>query len=185
MDVEKLIDKAKTGDTDAFEALYDLYSDRIFRYIRIKVQHQQQAEDLLQEVFIKVWRALPRLETNSNFPAWTYRIAHNAINDHFRKAYRTPQMVSIDEDLNIASSAQSPDENLSRKLDLAAVKEQLDLLPPQYKLVLELRFVQDFTIPEVAAVLGKTQVAVRILQHRALKKLKAILRETHDELEKI
>jgi RNA polymerase sigma-70 factor, ECF subfamily len=185
MDIEKLIDKAKTGDTEAFEALYDQHADRIFRYIRIKVQHHQQAEDLLQETFIKAWRALPRLEANSNFSAWVYKIAHNAINDHFRRVYRTPQMVNIDDEMNIAAPVHFS-EDVSRKFDVEAIRKELDLLSPQHKLVLELRFVQDFTIPEVAAVLGKSQVAVRIIQHRALKKLKGILGETYDnEPEKI
>ena len=59
MQNKDLVQRAQQGDAQAFEKIYDLYAQKIFRFIKCKIQNQQQAEDVLQEVFIKAWRALP------------------------------------------------------------------------------------------------------------------------------
>ncbi|MBU6447882.1 sigma-70 family RNA polymerase sigma factor [Patescibacteria group bacterium] len=179
MELAEAVLKAKQGDSHAFGVIYDSFADKIFRYIKIKIQDPAQAEDILQEVFVKAWRGLPNLKTDGlNFSAWIYRIASNAINDHFRKVYRTPKMVDIEE-VNIAMPY-SIEDRYQTDEEIEKMKKCFDLLPSQYKEVLELRYVRDFTTAEIAAITGKTNLAVRLIQHRALKKLKEIMDNSYD-----
>lgn len=179
MELSEAVIKAKQGDSHAFGFIYDSFADKIFRYIKVKIQDQAQAEDILQEVFMKAWNGLPNIKTDGlNFSAWIYRIASNAINDHFRKVYRTPKMVDIEE-VNVIMPY-SIEERYQTGEEIEKMKKCFDLLPAQYKEVLELRYVRDFTTAETAEIIGKTNLAVRLIQHRALKKLKEIMDDIYD-----
>lgn len=177
-DLFKQIKKAQTGDAEAFSEIYDAYSKKLFRYIRAKVSNQQHAEDILQDVFVKIWRGLPAYkEGKGSFNAWAYRIALNALNDFFRKVYRAPEPSEIFEDMEYSfSSLQSGTQSAEKVLDtdfaLIRLKPILAEMPELYRQVLEYRFMQDLNIEEIGEILGKSNLAVRLLQHRALKKLK-------------
>ncbi len=180
MDIGNLIKKSQAGDTRAFAELYDLFSEKIFRYIKLKVQSQQPAEDILQETFIKTWRALPKFKVEGgNFSAWLYKIAGNAVNDYFRKLYRAPETLELNEHIDVADS-RSFLEQVVLENDIESAKLSLAQLPSAYRQVLELRFIQDFTISEAAEILGKSNLAVRLAQHRALKQLRKIISEIND-----
>lgn len=141
----------------------------------MKIPSREQAEDILQETFLKAWQALPKLKLeNLYFGAWLYKIARNLTNDHYRKAYRTPKLEDIDEHFDLASAGDAA-ETAATSLDLMRVRGALPQLKEEYRQVLELRFVQEFSVEETAKVMGKTKVAVRIVQHRALKKLHSLL----------
>jgi len=180
METNELVSKAKQGDEDAFGLLYDSFAKRIFRYICLKIQNREEAEDILQEVFVKAYKGLANLNLDDlNFSAWLYRVTSNTINDHFRKRYRTPEALALDENFDVSSSV-SVYKEMEIKSELEGVKEAMDQLPLQYKQILELRFVQDFSINEIAQILKKNNLSVRLLQHRALKKIKMILHNRHD-----
>src|SRR3989344_5642501 len=108
-----LVERAQAGDREAFGKLYDEYADRLFRFIKIKIQHSQQAEDILQDSFIKVWRNLRQFEPTrtGSFQAWVYRITLNCINDHFRQMYRKPEALELNENCDKASG-----ENLAKEV---------------------------------------------------------------------
>jgi len=181
METNELVAKVKSGDSEAFGQIYDVFAQRIFRYIRVKVQNRPEAEDILQEVFVKAYRGLDTLKMEDlNFSAWLYRIASNTINDHFRKKYRTPEIVGIDEHFDIAGKV-SVYKEAETHSDAEQVMSALEDLPEQYKQVLELRFIQDFSLSEIAVILKKSNLSVRLLQHRALKKVKKLL-ATRDEV---
>ena len=180
MDTSELLKKAQRGEQEAFGQLYDEFADRIFRFIKIKVNSQQQAEDILQETFLKAWRGLPGLKLRDcNFSAWLYRIAQNTITDHFRKLYRSPENLELDENVEVVSGAQADHEVIQQNTS-EEVRRALAGLPLPYRQVLELRFLQDFSVSETASILNKTNLAVRLTQHRALKKLRLILNESYD-----
>lgn len=169
---------AKNGDQTAFGGLYDMFSAKLYRFISIKIQNQQQAEDILQEAFIKAWKNLHLFSADEgNFQAWIYRITANCVNDYFRKIYRQPESLELNENIDRPSN-----ENLQKavadKLETNQLIGAFDLLPVRYKEVLELRFVQDLSLEETAKILNKSNLAVRVLQHRALKKLKEVVKET-------
>lgn len=179
MEIRELVSKTKQGDQDAFAQLYDQFADRIFKFIKLKVGHQQQAEDILQDTFVKAWKGAGGLKLEGlNFSAWLYRVAHNAVNDYFRKLYRRPETLELNENLDFPSGA-SLTEELDSHQDAQNIKQSLRALPKQYAQVLELRFIQDFTVAETAGILGKSNLSTRLLQHRALKKLKQAISENY------
>ncbi|HVY67937.1 MAG TPA: sigma-70 family RNA polymerase sigma factor [Patescibacteria group bacterium] len=177
MDTNELARLAKAGDAAAFGQLYDQFAQKIYKYIRMKVTDAREAEDLLQEVFLKAHKGLYglRLE-NLNFSAWLYKIAGNAVNDYFRKKYRSPETSPLDETFDVADKT-----SLLREAELASDAERLRgllaLLPDNYRQVLELRFLQDLSLDEVAAIMGKTNLSIRLLQHRALRKVQVLAKK--------
>lgn len=184
MDIDKAILRSKQNDREAFAEVFDHFVDRIYRFIKYKISDQLAAEDILQEVFLKAWLGLPKLpEQDLNFSAWLYKIAGNTVNDYFRKQYRTPSMLSLESVAEVPDVQNAQDilnNSLDTSSDIASLKKAFNRLPVQYKQVLEIRYIQDFTLEETAKMLGKTNLAVRLLQHRALKKLRQIIQQTHD-----
>ena len=178
MEINELVVRAQKGDSEAFGLIYDSFAQRIFRYIRIKIQDRQEAEDILQDVFVKAYKGLGQLhKENLNFSAWLYRIASNTINDYFRKKYRVPETLAIDENFDIAGNV-SLEKEMEIKSDLEIVQHALALLPANYKQVLELRFIQGFSLEEISKILKKSNLSVRLLQYRALKKTQTILSQS-------
>jgi RNA polymerase sigma-70 factor (ECF subfamily) len=179
LNTNELIVKAQEGDTEAFGKLYEYYAQRIFKYVRLKIQDRQEAEDVLQEVFIKAYKGLSSLKLEDlNFNAWLYKVASNTINDRFRKKYRTPEILGIDDRFDI-SDGKSLEKEITLKSDMETAREAFQHLPPLYKQVLELRFLQDLSLDEVAKILNKSNLSVRLLQFRALKKVKLIIQKKY------
>ncbi len=176
MEINQLVSKVKQGDSDAFGLIYDQFVQRIFRYIRLKIQDRQVAEDILQDVFLKAYQGIYKLKTEDlNFSAWLYRIASNTINDYFREKYRKPETLEIDENFDIAGCV-SLQKELEIKFDIENAKKAFELLSPLHKQVLELRFIQEFSPEETAKILHKSNLAIRLIQFRALKKVQIILK---------
>ena len=172
IDLSEFITQAQAGQADSFGRLYDHFSQPIFRFIRAKVQGNEQAEDLLQETFIKAWRGLPTYRPQGgSFSGWLYRIALNAVTDYYRKTGRSVQTVEIMENVDLPA-AENQEQILDSAFDAENLRGLLNQLSEKYRIVLELRFLSDLSIQETAETLGKSELAVRVLQHRALKKLR-------------
>lgn len=175
-DIEKLVAEVQQGSEQAFASLYDEFADRIYKFISFKTSDPEHAEDLLQEVFVKAWHGCKKLELKDlNFSAWLYTVASNTVNDHFRKVYRRPQTVSLDPIFDTAADNDTSD-LVNSSLDAVLLHKALSELPINYKQVLELRFIQELSVEETAKVLKKNSVSVRVLQHRAMKKLERIFK---------
>ena len=180
MEINELVEKARAGDQQAFGQLYDIFADRIFKFISIKVSDSFQAEDVLQDTFVKAWKGLHTLKLEDlNFSAWLYKIARNTVNDFYRKN-GNKQTVELDESMPIPdANAEKFVEQMDIDFSVELLKNSLQKLPQQYRTVLELRYIQDFEIKEVAKILGKTNLAVRLINHRAIIKLKDIINNSH------
>lgn len=178
--INALVKQTQSGDQAAFAALYDVFAQRLYAYIRIKVSDTEKAEDILQEVFLKAWTGCRSLEIKDlNFSAWLYKVTANTINDFYRKTYREPQTVPIEEAAEVAG-IDNPATNASRGLEKRVIEQTLDRLPTHYKEVIELRFLQDFSIADTAQILRSNSVTVRVWQHRAMKELEKLFKEYHD-----
>lgn len=179
--INDLVRQTQSGDQAAFAILYDEFAQRLYAFIRIKVTATEQAEDILQEVFLKAWKGCKALDLETlNFSAWLYKVAANTINDYYRKIYRQPKIVSIDEAQEVAGE-DDPASNATRGLEKHVIRKTVDRLPAHFKEVIELRFFQDFSIIDTARILGKNSVTVRVWQHRAVKQLEQLFREQHYE----
>lgn len=169
-DVGRLLMEAKRGSAQAFSDLYLIYAPKIFRYVFFRVNHRQEAEDLAGDVFVKAWENLPRFKFKSNraFTAWLYTIARNRLID-FRRTSK--QHTRLDEH-DLRSDQSDPVLEIERT---QIVREAIARLPDNYQEIIILRFMEGWTVKELAPFLKKGEGALRVLQHRALRRLREIL----------
>jgi RNA polymerase sigma-70 factor (ECF subfamily) len=166
------ISNAQKGDAQAFARLYDEHVDAIYRYIAIRVPSQQHAEDLTEEVFWRAWKAIGRYRPERPFLHWLYRIAHNlVINDAKRDAKHHSYESMSEAGFTLTDTGPSPDEWFSRQEDIQQLRQAMATLTPEEQTVLTMRFFDDAPYDEIASVVGKSAGSLRVLQHRALKKL--------------
>ncbi len=172
-----LIKAAVGGDSSAFGVLYDRYQAMIYRFVMIKVGRREEAEDITHQVFLSAWQSV-RTYRHKGFPfsSWLYRIARNQIIDHYRAGANRKGEVSI-EKADPESFAVAVDHagNIEAKIELETVRAAVARLRPDYQDVIILRFVEDMSLKESAAALGKSEGAVKLLQHRAIRELKKSL----------
>ncbi|MBU6141878.1 sigma-70 family RNA polymerase sigma factor [Patescibacteria group bacterium] len=166
------IEKAQRGDHEAFGVLYDHYLPQIYRFILFKVGSKAEAEDLTHEVFLSAWRTMPNYRMQGHpLSSWLYQIARNAVIDFYRTAKHHIQIEMVSEDsLQPVASGQ---DSLDRSLEMEQVKKCIAQLRPDYQDLIIMRFIEELPTAEIATVLGKSEGAVRLMQHRALNDLKA------------
>lgn len=171
----EIIDLVHAGNQRAYGELYKRYLDEIYRYLYYRVaKNQQEAEDLTQEVFIKAWDVISRTKKSkakSNFRALAYRIAHNLSVDRWRTRKNEQSLQAAELGLD-AADLTSPEKRImvqQRNQRLAAAVQDLD---PQLQNVFICRFINQLSHAQTAESLGLKEGHVRVLQHRALKKIK-------------
>lgn len=169
---KQLLELASQGNKQAFGALYQVYFGEIYRYIYYRVYNHEEAEDLTEMVFLKTWEVLQQNQGNhkiENIRAWFYRAAHNRVIDHHRtKKDEQPIEYSIKADQPSLEAMISKEEESEY---LAKLLKQLNPIQQQ---VIILRFINQMSHAETAEVLNKNEAHVRVLQYRALKKLRKI-----------
>lgn len=170
------ISQAQKGDAQAFARLYDQHVDAIYRYIALRVPSRQYAEDLTEDVFWRAWKALPRYRPERPFLHWLYRIAHNLIvDDAKRDAKHRSYEVMAETGHSLQDDGPTPDDNVFQQEDILQLRQALTSLSTDEQTLLTMRFFDNTSYDEIAQVLGKSSGSLRVLQHRALKKLAAKL----------
>ena len=165
-----LVRAAKSGDASAFGELYERYRDAIYRYCLSRTGTAHDAEDLTSDVFVKALHSIDRYqERGLPFVAFLYRIARNAAID---RARTMKQPLSVDELVTEPSSKQNVEADASLAVDRSILLAALTKLKTEHRDVIVMRFIEGYSALEVAAALGKTEGAVRTLQHRALERLR-------------
>ena len=171
----QLLKIAQEGNSEAFGAIYERYAEKVFRYLNAHLGNGLDAEDLTEEVFIRVWRALPDYrERGTPFLSFVFRVARNALIDHYRRERRVVGQVSSDE-VMIADHKPGPGEIVSQQLEQQELREALEGLREDYRNVLILRFLSELDPEDTALAMGRSAGAVRVLQHRALAALRVRL----------
>jgi RNA polymerase sigma-70 factor (ECF subfamily) len=166
IDIPELVTRAKNGDRSAVALLYQIHSQRIFRYIVTRVPTVADAEDLTAEVFVRMVKGLPNYEiSGAPFEAWLYRIATTRVTDFYRDNSRHAH-TELDE--TWSDSAPLPEEQILHNQGLDQLRTALQRLPEDQQLILILRFVERKSHEDVAQILGKSVQAVKSAQHRAL-----------------
>lgn len=172
-DTIALVDRARDGDSDAFASLYDLYVDKVYRFIYFKCAHDQAlAEDLTSDTFI---RALKRI-TDFNWQgrdigAWFITIARNLVFDHYKSGRARLEVTGIDPTFDATDDFVSPENEALASVTRAQLRTAIGKLNPDQAEVIELRFLQDLSVTETAAALDKTEGSIKAMQFRAVKAL--------------
>jgi RNA polymerase sigma-70 factor (ECF subfamily) len=168
--IRDLVERAQLGDRSALEELYLTHFDRIYSYLHMSVGSRHDAEDLTTQTFVKMLESIGRFRWRSvPFSAWLFRIAHNLAMDHFRARRRWQPEEDIPEPPG--SVENSAEEQALASIGDASLLELIARLSPEQRQVLTLKFVFRFSNGEAAAILEKTEGAVKALQHRALASL--------------
>ena len=178
-EVVEQVRAAQEGSAHAFALLYDRYVDQIFAYVYHRVGHRQTAEDLVGDVFL---RALRRISTfkwqGVDFGAWLMTIARNRVHDHFKSArFRLEATVEEVFDTPVEQGSDNPEHALLAADLTQQVHDAIRQLKGEQAEVLYLRFIQHLNVAETAAVMGKTDGAIKALQYRALKSLAKLMPE--------
>lgn len=175
VDEKKLVERAKNGDAKAYANLFKTYYKGIYDYVMRRVQNRSDAEDLTMDVFTHGYEAIASFEERGvSIKAWFYRIAHNAVIDHYRK---TRQTLPIEKAYDSAEEVDIESEIIS-KSDIEDIRREMLTLSTAQSEVLLLRFVKDLSVAETAYVLGKEEATVRALQFKGIRNLRKRIRET-------
>jgi RNA polymerase sigma-70 factor (ECF subfamily) len=169
-DLRRLVERAQEGEREALEELYLLHFDRVYSYLHMSVGNRHDAEDLTTQTFLKMLEAIGRFQwRKAPFSAWLFRIAHNLAMDHFRATRRWQPEEEVPEPDGAEES--SAEEAALESIGQRSMLELIEGLSPEQQQVLTLKFVFGFSNGEAATILGKTEGAVKSLQHRALASL--------------
>src|SRR5437764_10057150 len=166
-ELRRLVERAQQGDRDALEDLYLLHFDRIYSYLHMSVGNRHDAEDLTTQVFLKMLESIRKFRWRSApFSAWLFRIAHNLAMDHFRATRRWQPEENVPE--QAGEEEPSAEAQALQSIGRQSMLELIENLSEEQQQVLTLKFVFNFPNSDVATILGKTEGAVKSLQHRAL-----------------
>ena len=169
----ELVDKSKKGDHEAFGEIYDQYITAIHRYVSFRLPAAV-SEDIVADIFVKAWEKLDSYKGRKGTPfsSWLFRIAHNIVIDTYRTHKSTVELdeFHIDED-------RWNDPSLQIGLDIQStlLRQAMAKLPKRYREVLLLTFMSNLSHLEIARAMRIREGGVRILKHRALKKLATLL----------
>ncbi len=173
---QDLVEQTRAGDEAAFEALLARHQGKVYRLALSFTKNREDAEEILQDVFLTVYRKIASFDGRSAFATWLYRIAVNTALMKLRS--RGPFQESLEENLPqftrdgrhprmVADWTEVPEKRLLGKERAQVVREALETLPPGYKVVLVLRDLERLSNSEVAEVVGITVPAVKARLHRA------------------
>ena len=165
--IRELVARGQQGDRDALEELYLIHFDRIYSYLHVSVGNRHDAEDLTTQTFLKMLEKIGTFKWQSApFSAWLFRIAHNLAMDHFRARRRWQPEEEVPE----PPGEEEPAAELvaMQTIGRESMLKLIEHLSPEQQQVLTLKFVFNLPNAEVAAILEKTEGAIKSLQHRAL-----------------
>lgn len=175
--VRTLVARAIRRDREAFAALYELYFERIYRYARLKVGDQAEAEDITAAVFLNAWRAVDRFSPQGEnaFLAWLFRLTHNALIDRYRRQRNVGSLDAVDESALPLEAHFNPEAMLEWQVTVDELQHALQALTEEQREVVLLRFVEGLSAREVGEIMGKQEGTVRGMQFRAIEALRRVL----------
>ena len=175
-DERAVVERAQAGDRESLGTLYSFYFPRVYRYVAGRVRSTQDAEDVTEEVFLRMVANLKRFEWRGPpFGAWVFRIARNEVISHARRQRRRgapaplPEAMPDDRQDHVAA--------YELQATIEVVREATAKLPPAQRDVISLRFGAGLSVAETAEALGKTQNNVKVLQHKAIARLQGMVAE--------
>jgi RNA polymerase sigma factor (sigma-70 family) len=161
---------AAQHDPSRFLALYERYLTRVHRYVRLRVRHEEAAEDITSQIFLTVLARVQGYRAEVCFSAWLFRIAHNAVQDSYRVRPTEPAGTETLDAL--PDHEPGPEARALNGESFAALQDVISTLRLEQQHLLALRYGADQSAAEIGAVIGKTPEAVRVQLHRTIKELR-------------
>jgi RNA polymerase sigma-70 factor (ECF subfamily) len=186
-DLASLVARAQALESEAFDRLVDLYGRRVYGFLLRTTGRREDAEDLLQEVFLRLVRMLPSYSHGGNFEGWLFRIAANLGRDRIRRLRRSPIVASLAQEGDEQGgggagawdrpdeSAPAPDGAMVREEQIDRVQAALSRLPDAEREVVLLRFYSNMSFAEIAEAMGTPLGTALARSHRGLGKLRQIM----------
>ena len=176
-DESQLVERAISGDKEAYGHLYDLYFMQIFKYLLVRTNTQEDAEDMTEIVFMKAWEHLPLFggkKKDRNFRPWLYKIANNTLVDHYRTR---KQFLPLETALQTSLGEGEPDRIALKNQESRRIIQVIKQLDEVSQKVIMSRFFGGLSHKETALSIDVNENNVRVIQYRALKKIRDMLRE--------
>lgn len=175
------VERFQNGDKEAFAAIYNHYRNSLFYFIVTYTKSESDAEDILQEVFIKVYKNIHTLKNIQSFHSWLFSVTYN-MTINFMRSYRKSHQVDLDEENNIEvvedTTIEAFDLNAYERMELKnSVNEEIENLSDALKEVAQLRYLEDFSILEIADILSVPEGTVKGRLSRVREKLQPALKE--------
>ncbi len=168
-----LAEAAKT-DAAAFGELYERYYPRVYRYVYHRTGHRADAEDITALVFMKALEALSGYQVRQNgFAPWLFRIARNTVVDHYRRSRKQSSLDTAD----LQQGGADPVIHILGAERRAELRDLVQCLSVDQRDVVLMRYASDLSFGEIATAMNKNEPAIRMLLHRGLRKLKAVMED--------
>jgi RNA polymerase sigma-70 factor, ECF subfamily len=163
-------------DPEAYGELYDHYVERIYRFILFKVSSVEDAEDISAEVFLKSWQYIRNTDKKiGNLNALLYKMARNAVIDYYRNKRRNELPMSDQSQYENIMEQRNLEEEIDVKIGVNNIEKYLDQLKDEYREVVILRYIEQYSVNEIAEILNKSTSNIRVILHRAIKRLKELI----------
>ncbi len=172
-EINQAFQKAQKQDREAFGLIYDHFSGKLYKFIFFRVGHKELADVLLADTFVKAWTKIETLATAQAFAGWLYQIAKNNIIDYYRVKKST---IDLNEVAELLEDSASPVDEANLKMEHRVLLQLLDQLPEDQQQVIQYKFFEDLDNIEIAHIMGKSEGSIRVIQHRAINRLKELLK---------
>lgn len=176
LDLERIVERCRQGDQQAWEELVDATADDLYRLAASFTRHRGEAEDLTQEVYLRLWQNLHRWEAGTSFRAWAFRVARNLFIDAYRRAGHERKATWVDpEFLETLAGGDDPHTLVVRRQRLEIARAALARLPEELSRLLLLRDFADWSYEELAEELGLPLGTVKSRLNRARRELASVV----------
>ena len=180
----KIVEAAQGGDLDAVASLYDTHINQVYRYCLARLGNVHDAEDIAEEIFLKMLNGLSSYEWRKvPFAAWLMRIARNEVVSFTRRNGRRAHDTELPEEL-VDRGNNDPAEQTERIMALEDLREAVKLLPEAQREVIILRFASGLSVADTSRALGKNENNVKVLQHKGMQRLQLLMTPKYPELSK-
>lgn len=167
-------------DTEAFGELYDRYIGKIYRFVYLKVSHQEEAEDIVSDVFLKAWNYLVDIQRETDneiksFSGLIYTIARTSVVDFYRARARRKECTL--EVLEGVAHSSELERTLEKEQEIELILRKLKKMKHEYQEIITLKYIEELSTSEIAKILDKSLISVRVTLHRGMKILKEMITE--------
>jgi len=179
--ISDVLDRAITGDEEAFSMLYQENVKKIYNYIFYRTGNVHDAEDLTARVFQRALKHISKYKkTKVPFSAWLYRIAHNLVANWYRDNSKHKRELPIEDHSYIESKIGIPEKQIEKQQEVEKLINAIHLLPGDRQQLLILKYVENMSNKDVGLIMGKSEGAIKSLYHRTLKELRRYIVDDRD-----